>query len=122
MIQQKTRLGEANALLDRIDEFLPVGDNAAAHVAAILSALRGPDSGPELSVKSSTTVPIRISTFPKLAASSSFIGLGWQMEHNKPFKLEHYDDHFHTHIYSDHMALLSLGRWNRKLEASDDKP
>lgn len=57
---------EARKMLDDLDEFLSRNDNASAEVAAILSALRGPDLD-DVGDKRTTTMRIRRAAFPKLA-------------------------------------------------------
>lgn len=56
----------AGEMLDAIDQFLSAGDDKAADLAAVLTALRGPDGGGS-DEKSHTTVPIRIAALPKTA-------------------------------------------------------
>lgn len=68
-------------MLDSIEDFLMVGDSDAADLAAILTALRGPDD-PDISHrKHDATIPIRRAAFPRIARKvderferSEFIG------------------------------------------------
>jgi hypothetical protein len=57
---------ECRDMLDQIDLFLCRDDRASKELAAVLTALRGPDSG-AIAQKLSTTVPIRRAAFPKRA-------------------------------------------------------
>ena len=61
--KMEKRHQEAQQLMDRIDQFLAVGDIAARHVEAILTGLRGPDND-HILLKTVTTLPIRRAALP----------------------------------------------------------
>ena len=109
-------LPEVRAELDRIEAFLLRFDEAARDLAAILSALRGPDSD-DYEVKRKYTLPIRCKAFPKLEeAYLQYKGtVGWNMELKEDCKLVYptfvnsdLQVHFRTHILNAIEALNSV--------------
>lgn len=62
-------------MLNQIDEFLSKLDEPAAELAAVLTALRGPDTKVPHEGKSNVTIPIRQAALPKTFAASE--GLNW---------------------------------------------
>lgn len=71
--------------LDQIEDVLLLGNQDSADLAAILSALRGPDEGvsDHNNTKLTTTVPVRREAFPRLAGAKSFLDItpvnGWYL-------------------------------------------
>jgi hypothetical protein len=69
------RLGPAAlAVLDQVDQFLSRGDGQAGALAAVLTALRGPDSSNGLAKSRGTNVVRRVA-FPKTARSRANVGM-----------------------------------------------
>lgn len=106
----------AGEMLDAIDQFLSVGDDKAADVAAVLTALRGPD-GDNLAEKLNTTIPVRCAALPKTAArrgdpwirvgkngGMSFASAGFRYQ----APADH--THFGAHIVEAVGALKRMGR------------
>ena len=60
---------EARAFLDQLDELCLKGDQTAADVMAVLTALRSHDVRGNTVLKSVTTVPIRRAALPRTAAA-----------------------------------------------------
>ena len=125
---------DTRKILDQIDEFLLRRDKASRELAAVLSALRGPDNRDEDDytdvTKSYTTIPIRRAAFPKCAARQDAlnnfvveIGDGNRIMNmqraaghkDASFKLlshTHEDTHFNIHAW---MAAKALGLTNEEL-------
>jgi hypothetical protein len=101
--------------LDTIEKWLAdPKDSEGMHLAAILSALRGPDTDSE-GYKTTTTVPIRVAAFPHLAEiaykTNDVLATGfgqWYMDPKKPFEDTPVGlrNHFTQHA---HDAALVLG-------------
>lgn len=99
-------------VLDFLDEYLCVGKERV-DCTYILSALRGPDKSEYKELKSTTTVHIRASAFPKLAAKAvalySDINF-WQIRSDKPYIGPTDSGHFAMHIREAAYILTRISR------------
>lgn len=101
-------------MLDKIDEMLSKGDQDAADLAAILTALRGPDELSVYHLKEITTVPVRRLALPKTAKASRYSHRKMRMSFQGLDKINiptafvpthHATSHFFLHIRQAKAAI-----------------
>ena len=118
-IAQPRRRVTARSVLRDIDIVLARGTSTSSNLWAVLTALRGPDAGPECR-KLETTMPLRTIAFPKTAhryqAETSF-GFGPAFARlGTPVCVPSVGtDHFTTHVAWAISALNTLGYLPRKV-------
>ena len=109
---------KVRAALDAIEDILMNADQDSADLAAILSALRGPDDGNE-EKKAQTTIPVRCVTFPRLSAARGYLpitgsrcwsfgvyGKAYSLVAPAPVDHSKAPDHFSEHYKMAYNALM----------------
>lgn len=118
---------KVRAALDVIDSILSEGGQDSRDLAAILSALRGPDKNTDEGLKITTTCAIRTIAFPLTfekmnnnwglsPSPSAFLPVsgfsGWGMRHPSLLNVEgliHSQGHFESHILDAVAAINRTG-------------